>query len=413
MWALIGSILFYVIIFVSSQILYADIRPKKKPIARKELFEVLSSDDKFACFLKDTYKRYTTPMNSRRERRTICWSCKSALSTKTHLVCPICGWIICDCGKCSRYSGCHRSWFVKNKNYIKFFIDNRNQILNYFANNFIQISKDIGSSDEITDLSILNYIFLNHSIIFEGYYDRDGYDIYGYDKNGYDKEGYDLYGENEVGYSRNDYDSEGYDASGYNKDGYDRQGKDKCGFFKDGYNDAGYNRQGYNRKGYDKYGYNKQGYDKEGFDKNGYNVEGYNRNGFDKYGYNKEGYDGEGYNKKGYNKDGYDCRGLDNEGYNKEGFNAQGFDREGYSRRGNNKYGWNKSGYHKDGRYCEIIGKKVIHISCGEGTVVDFYREEDTSRFVVEYKNKSTGKFIYSKKVLAILDFGDYAPKFD
>ncbi|MBQ5890757.1 MAG: hypothetical protein IIW73_07390 [Clostridia bacterium] len=403
MWAVIGSILFYVIIFVYSQILYADIRPKKKPIARKELFEVLSSDDKFACFLKDTYKRYTTPMKSRIERRTGCWSCKSVLSTKTHLVCPICGWIICDCGKCSRGSECHRSWFVKNKNHIKFFIDNRNQILNYFANNFIQISKDIGSSDEITDLSILNYIFLNHSIIFAGYYDRDGYDIYGYNKDGYDRQGKDKCG----------FFKDGYNDAGYNRLGYNREGYDKYGYNKQGYDASGYNRLGYNREGYDKYGYNKQGYDKEGFDKNGYNVEGYNRNGFDKYGYNKEGYDGEGYNKKGYNKDGYDCRGLDNEGYNKEGFNAKGFDREGYSKRGNNKYGWNKSGYHKDGRYCEIIGKKVIHISCGEGTVVDFYREEDTSHFVVEYKNKSTGKFIYSKKVLAILDFGDYAPKFD
>ena len=415
-------------------------------IRRREISAIFDTDENFSSFLNKLFNECTNPKKETRTRRTGCWNCRRTLNSEIHLKCPMCGWLICACGSCSR--NCLRTELLSKKSHYDYYVLHRNVIFNYIKANFKNYNDEIGIinlSSELHDRLLLIYICTNEKIIFnlnekgfdlDGYnldgYDNEGYNKLGYNKDGYDKEGYDIKGydfhgfnregKNKLGYGKDGYNDEGFDIKGFDRDGYNLEGKDRCGYGKDGYNDEGFDRKGFDRKGYDRNGYNKKGYNKSGYDREGYDIKGFNkygfdRKGFDSSGYNSAGYDKEGYDKEGYDKEGFDRQGIDihgysKEGYDKDGYNRQGYNKEGYDKEGFNKYGWNKNGFNKKQQYCELIGKEVKHISCGKGVVLDFYSTEDADRFVVEYKNKSQGKFVFTEKVLKILDFGDFSPNF-
>lgn len=416
-------------------------------IRRREISAIFDTDENFSSFLNNLFDECTNPRKETRIRRTVCWHCHRSLNSETHQKCPMCGWLICSCGSCSQK--CLRTELLSKKSHHAYYVAHRNIIFNYIITNFENYGDETGIIDlssQLHDRLLLIYICTNEKNIFnlddkgydsKGYnlygYDRDGYNIegknqFGFRKDGYNDEGYDCYGfnregKNKLGYGRDGYNDEGYNAQGFARDGYNQEGKDCFGYGRDGYNAEGFDRKGFDRKGYDRNGYDKNGYNELGYDKAGYDIKGFNkygfdRKGFDLSGYNREGYNEKGYDKEGYDKDGYDKQGIDihgysKEGYNKDGYNKTGYDKEGYDKDGFNKFGWNKNGFNKKQQYCELIGKEVVHISCGKGIVVDFYSTEDTNRFIVEYKNKSSGKFIFTEKVLKILDFGDFSPNFE
>ena len=411
----------------------------EKEYTKKEILDILSSDENFRNFLNSTIKSGIREYKSSIQRHTVCWHCHRPLSSNTNKVCDTCGWLVCNrCGSCN--PRCSRTENKEMNSRFSYYYTNRRKIFNYMSNNIDIVFNKITLSQAVYGKALLEYIYQNEHEVFGIYkpeYDSEGFDQHGYDRNGYDREGfnrkgynrtgfnkygynmygYDLFGYNQYGYNKRGYDKEGYDQKGFDVHGYDRNGLNKEGYDKEGYDKAGYDSKGFDRYGthkngtlYDDNGFNKEGYDREKYDRRGYNTLGYNRNGFDIAGYDITGFDIDGFDINGYDKEGYDKKGFNINGYNRNGFDKTGYDKDKY-----NEYGYNDDGFTKDGVHNDWIGVKVEHISCGKGRIFGFYNSDGQKYFVVRYDStlKKDGKFLFSESVLSILKFVDFTPNFN